>query len=71
MRPGTDLTGGKERLAGRKGAYFAEPAHPLDLDWIEIGKHLIAPLLDNRLWWQRHDDPKLLQRSRLYTVEYS
>ncbi len=49
-KPGTDLAGCEQRLAGGKGANFAEPAHPLDLDRIEIGKHLIATPLDNRLW---------------------
>ena len=40
-----------------KGRHFSEPAHPLDLQRIEIGKHLIAPPLDDRLWGQSHDDP--------------
>jgi hypothetical protein len=49
-KPRTDLPGCQQRLAGGKGAYFAEPSHPLDLDPIEIGKHLIATSLDSRLW---------------------
>ncbi len=57
MRPGADLSGRKKRFARREGAAFAEPAHPLDLQWIEIGKHLIAPPFDERLGWQRHGIP--------------
>jgi hypothetical protein len=49
-KPRTDLPGRQQRLAGGKGANFAEPAHPLDLDPIEIWKHLAAALLDKRLW---------------------
>ena len=46
---GPDLPGGEELLARREAATFAEPAHALDLQWIEIGKHLLAPPFDERL----------------------
>jgi len=41
------------RLNGA-GANFTEPTYPLDFHWIELGKHLIAPLFANRLHLQRH-----------------
>ena len=44
-----NLSGGKELFARREAAAFAEPAHALDLQWIEIGKHLLAPAFDERL----------------------
>ena len=45
-----NLTGGDDHLVLGKGSSFAEPAHPLDLQRIELGKHLIAPALKDRLW---------------------
>jgi hypothetical protein len=44
----TNLAGGEDRLALRKVARFTEPTHPLDLERIELGKHLVAPPLENR-----------------------
>ena len=47
---GPDFSSGEELLARREGATCAEPAHALDLQWIEIGEHLFAPPFDKRLW---------------------
>ena len=53
---GADLADGGERRARGEGAALAEPAYPLDLQWIEHRQHLLAALLYDR-WSQRHDDP--------------
>jgi hypothetical protein len=41
-------------FADAKRAYLAEPAHPLDLYWLQSGKHLAASRLDDRLCRCRH-----------------
>jgi integrase/recombinase XerD len=51
---GSDLADDPKRFTGCKGANFTEPTYPLDFHWIELGKHLIAPLFANRLHLQRH-----------------
>ena len=45
----TNLAGGEDHFALRKVSRFTEPAHPLDLRGIEIGNHLVAPALKDRL----------------------
>jgi hypothetical protein len=49
-------SGGEDRFALRKAAGFSEPTHPLDLEGIEFGKHLVAPSLENGGCWH-HDNP--------------
>jgi hypothetical protein len=44
-----DFAGGKKPFVRREAAAFAEPAHALDLQWIEIGKNLLAAPFDERL----------------------
>lgn len=51
---GSDLADDPKRFTGCKGAKLTEPTYPLDFHWIELGKHLIAPLFANRLHLQRH-----------------
>jgi hypothetical protein len=55
-KSGTNMSGRKDRFAGGKAADLAEPTRPFDLKWIEIGEHLVAPPLENRLDRQRHSD---------------
>jgi len=45
----TNLAGGEDHFALGKVSRFTEPAHPLDLRGIEIGMHLVAPALKDRL----------------------
>jgi hypothetical protein len=52
----TNLAGGEDRFALGKAAGFTEPTHPLDLEGIELGKHLVAPSLYNGGCWH-HDKP--------------
>ncbi len=58
-QPGADLAGGEELVAGLKRAALAEAAHALDLERLEIGEHLIASLLGDRLGRRRHGVPTL------------
>jgi hypothetical protein len=51
---GPDLAGRHQLIARFKSAALAEPAHPLDLERLEIGEHLIAAPLDNGLGRRRH-----------------
>ena len=46
---GADLTGRQKCFAGGEGLRLAEVPHPLDLDRIERGKHLIVTLFKQRL----------------------
>jgi hypothetical protein len=52
------LAGGEDRFALRKAAGLSEPTHPLDLEGVELGEHLVAPSLENGGCWH-HDNPPL------------
>ena len=51
---GPDLAGREQLVASLEGVALAEPAHPLDLERLEIGEHLIMAPLDNGLLRRRH-----------------
>jgi hypothetical protein len=46
-----NLTGGEDHVAFRKVSRLTEPTHPLDLQRIELGKHLVASAFKDRWWW--------------------
>ena len=46
-----NLTGGDDHFALRKVSRFTEPTHPLDLQRIELGKHLVTSAFKDRRWW--------------------
>jgi hypothetical protein len=46
---GTDLAGRQKCFTRGESLRFAEVTHPLDLDRIELGKHLIVTLFDQGL----------------------
>src|ERR1700722_7308034 len=56
-----DMARREQRLAGGVGANLSETAYPFEFQRIELGKHLIAPPVDDRLWGQCHDDIRRLQ----------
>jgi hypothetical protein len=41
-----DLARSHDPFADRKRTHIPEPAHALDVQWIELGKYLIAALLE-------------------------
>ena len=49
-KPWANLTGGDDHFVLRKVPRFTEPAHPLDLQGIELRKHLVASAFKDRRW---------------------
>ena len=70
MRPGPIWPAVKSLSPAAKVVALAEPAHPLDLERLEIGEHLIASPFDDGLWRRRHDEPDcyLVLRNRPHPI---